>query len=651
MTPSQRLQAHLSGLLQRHEPFARLARTSLNALLAGVRESYHAPGETIVSPADGVPSRLLWVRSGTVRGTGSGGEAFEIEAGELFPVGAVLGERAVTSRYEAVDDVFCLEFDAAVLRETAQRDAVLADYLQARMRHLLVLASRAAQAWGSAQVLAQQSFEAPLSTLLGREPVCVGPDDPLQEALERMHHRAVGSVVVVDEAGRPLGILTQQDLLGRIVLRRPPPDLRATPVRALMSAPALALDAEERIAAAVLAMSRHGIRHVPLTRQGRLVGIVSERDLFALQKRSLAGLGGALRGAGDLATLKALAPEVRAHAARLQAQGVAAPTLTALVSHLNDLLCTRLVEILAADHGLDLARACWVAFGSEGRAEQTVATDQDNGLVLADAVDDAEHGRWLALGRSVNGALDACGFPLCKGGVMAGQPRCCLHQGHWQARFEQWMARGEPEDLLESSIFFDMRPVVGRGELVAPLRRTITARAREHPRFLRLMAENSLRLKPALAWHGGLDAPAADGRRLLDLKLHGTAVFVDAARLLALAAGVEAPGTSERLLLAGQALGVPEHERQGWVSAFEVLQMLRLRVQAGGEARESVREPGPEQPALRGAGPGGPPAREGLGVNQVDVDALDDIDRQLLKEALRVGRRLQQRLALDWLRP
>jgi CBS domain-containing protein len=121
-----------------------------------------------------------------------------------------------------------------------------------------------------------------------------------------------------------------------------------------------------------------------------------------------------------------------------------------------------------------------------------------------------------------------------------------------------------------------------------------------------------------------LDTEADGGRRQIDLKLHGTAVFVDAARLYALAAGLEVLGTRERLVQAGELLGVPEHERQGWASAFEVLQMLRLRVQVQ--------------------------AADGQATNRVDVESLDDIDRQLLKEAMKVGRRLQQRVSLDWLR-
>jgi CBS domain-containing protein len=369
-----------------------------------------------------------------------------------------------------------------------------------------------------------------------------------------------------------------------------------------------------------------------------VVSLVSERDLFALQRRSLRQLGAALRSAPDLAALQALAPEIPALARQLLAQGVAARTLTDLVSHLNDALVERVVALKTVQHGLEAARACWVAFGSEGRAEQTIATDQDNGLVLDDEVGSAERERWLAMAREVNQALEACGFPLCRGGIMAGEPACTQTVSAWAAAFSSWISQGQPEDLLKAGIFFDLRPITGDAggaALAAPLRRLIREQAPQHPRFLHHLAANSLNFRPALNWHGGLDTELDAGRRCIDLKLHGTAVFVDAARCLALAHGLEAVGTRERLLGAGQAMGVPVSEREGWAAAFEVLQMLRLRAQvspADGSA------PGPA-PA---AAPGHP--------NLLDVDTLNDLDRRLLRDALRVARSLQQRVELDWVR-
>ena len=117
--------------------------------------------------------------------------------------------------------------------------------------------------------------------------------------------------------------------------------------------------------------------------------------------------------------------------------------------------------MLARQCGVDMGQACWLAFGSEGRSEQTISTDQDNGLIFVS--DDAERDRpaWLAFAREVNEALDACGYPLCKGNVMASNPECCLTQAEWLARFENWIEHGAPEDLLKASIYFDLRPLAG----------------------------------------------------------------------------------------------------------------------------------------------------------------------------------------------
>jgi len=620
-TPSASLQAQLRAELARHEPYARVLPATLQALLEGACEAYYAPGELIAGPSDGPQVRLRWIRRGRVTGQGPGG-VFAHEAGQSFPAGAVLGARAVAASYRAEGDVFCLEFEGALVRQLAQGDPALAGFLQDRLRHLQARSGPAARAAHASRLIAQHSMQASLASIARRPVYAVGPHAPLGEVLQEMHRQRVGSVVVADEAMRPLGILTRHDLLERVVLPSPTLDLACTAVSQVMSSPARTLDLQARVHEAALLMARHGLRHVPLTSQGRLEGIVSERDLFALQRQSLGSISAMLRAASAPDELPALAGDIRAFARQLLAQELAAPALAELVTHLNDELASRLYTLLAAAHGLDPQRACWVAFGSEGRGEQTVATDQDNGLVLDDEVGDDELERWRLLGAAMNRWLDACGYPLCQGGVMAGEAACCLRQRDWRARFEHWMDAGEPQHLLNASIYFDLRALQGRMSLAEPLQAAIRQGAPMRPRFLWLMAQGALRLQPALSWHGGLDTQDDGPHRWIDLKLHGTAVFVEAARVLALATGVQACSTRERLVRAGQARSVAAHEHEGWARAFEVLQAFRLRAQDD--------------------------ARGGTDPNHIDVATLDDVDRWLLKETMRVARRLQQFIALEW---
>ena len=623
-TPSAGLIAPMVAELRRHEPFTRMSDADVARFVAAAEQTYHAPGETVTAPQDGPAPRLYYVRRGTVDVRGGLAEhadgGIQYEAGDLFPAAAVAGERPVTSTYEAVEDLFCLVVDAAFARDLATRCAPWADFLARRVQRLLSLSRAALQAEQGALALAEQSLEAPLSRLPRRTPVAVPPGTPLVQALRLMHERRVGSVLVMTDTGEATGILTRHDVLERVALARPADD---TPIERIASAPVATLPVDRSAQDAALAMSRLGIRHLPLTEDGRVVGIVSERDLFGLQRLSLKHVGSRIRAATDRAALVAASADVRRFARHLLAQGLGARALTELLSHLNDLLTERLLQVIAHAHGLDLGRACWLAFGSEGRSEQTIATDQDNGLVLADGVDAAERSRWLALAREVNIALDECGYPLCKGGVMAGNPECCLDVAGWVDRFERWMEAGAPEDLLKASIYFDLRPLAGARLLADPLRETITRRARELPRFRKQLADNALRAGPALNWRGALD-PTEDGDAAwIDLKLGGTAVFVDAARLFALAHGVAVTGTRERLQAVAAPMRVPPDELEGWTGAFEVLQMMRLRQQVRDDADADA-------------------------PNRIDVRRLGSIERRLLKEALRVARTLQQRIELDY---
>lgn len=623
--PAATLLQQLAAELRAHAPFSQMDAADVEAFVAASHQTYYAPGETVLQPADGPAPRLLFIRRGAVvgrRGVSAGVAGIHYGAGDLFPSGAVAAARPVTSTYEAVEDLFCLEVDAEAARALAARSVPLADHLTRRVLQLLEISRAQLQASQGAAALAEHSLESPLARLPRKVPVAAAPGTPLAAVLRLMHDKRVGSVLVLDEAGRALGILTRHDVLERVALARPADD---TPIERIATQPVLTLDIQSSAQDAALAMARHGVRHLPLTEGGRVVSVVSERDLFALQRLSLRHVSTTLREAGDLPALVAGAAQIRQFARHLLTQGLAARAVTEMLSHLNDLLTERLVSLTAAAHGLDLCRAAWLAFGSEGRSEQTIATDQDNGLVLADEVDEAERERWLAMAREVNQGLDACGYPLCKGNVMAGNPELCLRQRDWLARFDRWMDQGAPEDLLKASIYFDLRPLAGAGVLAEPLRALITRRARELARFRKQLADNALRMRPALNWRGAIDAVREGDALWVDLKMGGTAVFVDAARLFALAQGVPATATRERLLASAAAMKVREAEARSWVDAFEWLQMLRLRRQVGDGGDAAAAQP-----------------------NRVDLRTLGAIDERLLKEALRMARALQQRIELDY---
>ena len=629
-TPSGQMLDYIKQRLIKHAPFSEIPLKDLDCLLDGCAETYFAPNEVIVRPDDGPPEFLYYVEKGSAVGRKGladlSSTGFQYEAGEMFPVNAFLAKRAVTATYSAREDTFCLMFTFDSVQALAMKSPVFSDYLTRRTMQFLDLSRKAIQVAYSSQTLAEQTLEKPLRDVCRHEPFSCSPNTPLKHVLEVMHEHRIGSMIVVQEGMKVAGILTRQDVLSRVAMAEKP---LTSLISEVMNTPVHTLDESCSAQDAALLMSRFGIRHVPVTRDGKLSGIVSERDIFAMQRLSLKQISSNIRSAQDADMLRACANDIRTFAKNLLGQGIAAKQLTELISHLNDVLTERVLEVVGNRMGIDPSTYCWLSFGSEGRSEQTIATDQDNGLLFVSDQPEVDRPHWLAFGKEVNQTLDQCGYPLCKGNIMASNPECCMTSAEWLKKFGKWIDVATPENLLRVNIFFDLRPLAGNKELAQPLRNYIVTRAKESTIFLRLLAENIMRFRPPLNWHGSIDTTEIEEVRTLDLKRQGTAVFVDAARFFSLVFGIDEVNTRRRFEAVAKRLSVEEQRRDAWVSAFEFLQMMRLRIQLD----EGVSVPNlPDQP------------------NVVNYDVLDNIDRRILKECFRVGRRLQQRIETEHMR-
>lgn len=339
--------------------------------------------------------------------------------------------------------------------------------------------------------------------------------------------------------------------------------------------------------------------------------------------RPLADLLAELRALDSLDEAPSLAARLRGLMLDLATRGMAGQSMTRLISAGNDQLTVRVIELTARKHRLPPVGWCWLALGSEGRHEQTFVTDQDNGLIF-NATDgreaEAMRALFLPFAQEVNQRLADCGFKLCNGQVMAGNPAWCLSFDEWRERFIDWVRRPEPAALLNASIFFDLRPLFGQTELGEELRTLLLSLTSDTPSFLHLMAANALQAEVPLNFRGEV---AADGD-LLDLKKFGSRIFVDVARIFSLAAGTRAVHSAERLREAGHRAGLTASEMAAAEAAFSHVLRLRLDQQLA-----DLAQGGGDSHALK-------------------LVTLHDMDKAILREALKQARRLQQRLKLNY---
>jgi len=606
--------------LRPHAPFNALAPERLQWLASRLGLAYFTAGAQIVGPAHGPVERLYIVKQGVVNGKPSAGLPLEENvdlihgAGECFPIAALLARRASAYQYEAAGDVFLYELQDADFRELFDNSAPFRAFCTDYLSSLLVQSRHALRAQAAAALADEGRMHAPLSSVVRRAPVSCTAETPIREVLQTMVRERIGSMVVRDAARVPIGIFTEADVLRRVALGAG--DLAAA-IASVMSPQPVTLDAAAPVHAAALAMARHGMRHVVILADGKLAGVVSERDLFSMQQASVHGAWERIRGAGNIEQLAEAAAEVRRLIGQLLAQGMSTQQLTHMMSALSDGVVQAAVRI--STRGRIIAgRYCWMALGSEGRTEQTLATDQDNGLVF-DQEGDREV--LLALAGEVNLMLERCGYPLCKGDIMARNPKWCASLQEWRSLFAGWIDNPMPQALLNAAIFFDLRGVAGEPQFVIELREGMLDRASANRAFLRAMAQNALESRPPLGTLGGLRLEDSDGT--LDIKKSGARLFVDAARVWALANRLPVTGTAERLQAAAAAGVLPATEAASATQAFHFIQGLRLRHQyfAGPKAGEE---------------------------NRLEPGSLNALDRRILKEALHEATKLQQRLRLDF---
>ena len=608
--------------LARFAPFDGMAREHMIWLAERLQLGYFAKGEALLEPEHGEVARLFIIKQGIVQGEREDSVAWlELHEGESFPLGALLSRRPAISTFRAQSDVFTYELAAADFHALLKLSPEFHDFCTRRIATLLAKSQQSLQAQYATAASGHQSLEKPLSSIIQRKPVTCTPDTPLEEALETIQANAI-SAIVVAENEKPLGIFTVRDLIGRVVL--PGTDLN-TPISQLMTSAPKSLAPSDHAFEAALLMAQGGFRHVLVVDKGRLVGVVSEKDLFSLQRVGVTRISAHIHTAEELKTLQDAAADIRQLAHNMLAQGVTSEQLTQLISTLNDLLTSRIIELqLARDPAAAKIEFCWLALGSEGRLEQTLNTDQDNGIIFVipqgqDAA--AVRAALLPFAKRVNDDLDACGFPLCNGQVMASNPKWCLSLDEWKATFDHWIFHGDPMALLYSTIFFDFRPLYGAEHLGIALRDWLTAEARKNSRFLHQLSVNALRNRPPLGVVR--DFVTSDGHTL-DLKLNGITPFIDAARIYSLAQGVPETNTLLRLRGIAPLVNIKPQDAEAYADAFLFIQLLRLSLH--------------HEQSERG---------EELS-NKVNPDDLNDLDRRILKEAFRQARKLQTKLGVDY---
>ncbi len=588
--------------LRLHPPFDRLSEGDLDRLESTLEVRFVAAGEAILRRRDPPTAFLYVVRKGSVRLERDAHLVEVCEVGELVGAASFVGGGSPRFDATAAEETLLYCLPVATMRPMLDEPGVASFFLASLAERLRISTSSEGAALPADLTAAARSA-------VHRQPVFVDAEATVADAARVMSNEHVSSVLIEDHQ---LGILTDRDLRSRVVARGLDP---RTLARTVMTRPCRTAPPDASLFEVLLEMLEHRIHHVPLVENGEVLGVVTQTDLMRQMTRSPLHLLKRVDRHGGTAALADFTGEQIAMVERLAAGGLEAARIGRIVASVYAALSSRLLRLGEEELGPPPCPYAWIVFGSEGRHEQILPTDQDNALVFRDDSPAARDYFTRLATRTVD-ALLALGFPPCPGGFMA--TRWCHPLAEWQAKFEGWIQTPEPEALLDAASFFDFRAV--HGDLSLESLESLVAKARHAPLFLRLLAQNSLQFHPPLGFFHRLHS----GSSGIDLKGGGIMPIVGMARVRALAAGVVERSTLDRLEGAAARGAMRTEAAETLSEAFRFL--IRMRLDAQLTARRAGRP----------------------FTNAVELAALSALERRHLKDTFLSVRELQEELALDY---
>jgi CBS domain-containing protein len=588
----------IQEFLASHPPFDQLPEQELAKLPRQLSVRYLRRGKPFPPDEDIDDSRCYILRRGAVELRDADGELLgKLAEGDLFEAPCRTGEPALSYGCHTAEDTLVYVLPCTIMENLRQAHPAFAEHfdqsVSARLRKALDVVTEApASGTGLMTVSADE--------LLRRAPITAAIDSSIQQAARIMSEQRTSSLMIMD-GERLAGMITDRDLRNRCVAAGLPTD---RPVREIMTERLTTIDADTLGFQALIQMTRLNVHHLPVMRDGELIGVLSTTDLTTFQSANAVYLVGDIHKADSVETLKTIStriPELQVH---LISSGATANHVGQAISAVTDAITLRLIELAEAELGPPPVPYAWLAGGSQGRREQSSHSDQDNALLIADHMGEVDDEWFKALAERVNDGLNACGYVYCPGDVMAKNLKWRQPLRIWTKYFTTWIMRPEPMALMLSSVFFDLRALHDPEGLFGELQERVVNLSKTNRIYIAYMAANALKHRPPLGFfrnfvliHGG------DHDRTVDIKHRGTVPIIDLARVYALSAGLTEINTIERLEAAAETTAVSRDGAANLIDAFELINTLRMRHQAKqlrhGEPADNFLEPGQLSPLER----------------------------------------------------
>jgi len=542
-------------------PFDRLSPTELEAVRAALDVGYFRPGETIIARG-GAPDSLFIVLKGAVEER-DGAEIVSLRGpGDAFDSRALV-QGGGSNAFVAREETLCHLLPRDVTLRLINQNPRFAAFFYNDISRKLDAASNEAEdtRFGS-------MMHAKVRDLILHPAAFIDSTDSIETAGRKMSELKINALFVRD--GERIGIITRTNLANAAILMRLPIE---DPVDSVTQFMVVGVDADDFVSIALLKMTKHNKRRVAVMENGVYIGVLEDINLLSYLAGNSQLVAARIDRSTTVADLAIGAAEIEGQMRMLRRQGVKIEVVGEIVSDLNRHLMAKLYGLVAPKSIAQ--KSCLIVMGSEGRGEQTVRTDQDNGLILSEPASETD---LQAFRHDFSGALERFGFPPCPGHVMVNNPLWSKTADEYRADFRRWLAIPDENSHMNIAIFYDAEAVAGDPELLRETKMGLIEAMSHEPMHLSYFARVADAFPSPIGLFNNL-LTSKDQGDTLDLKKGGIFPIVHGVRSLAIQNKLLETGTAARIARLAELGALKADFGRELTEALRYLMTLRLDAQ------------------------------------------------------------------------
>ncbi|MGH1472539.1 MAG: DUF294 nucleotidyltransferase-like domain-containing protein [Cellvibrionaceae bacterium] len=567
-----RLTPELIGIrdfLKKCLPFENFTISELDSIIPNIKITYYKKNHTFTH--ENCESGLYIIRSGAIEINKNKHELIDrFDEGSSFHLPSLLANSYLSAAF--IEDTLVYYIEDEVFSDLCAQHLFFKHFYRQKKSDSLT--------FDPSQIknIMADNLEATkkIQDLMSSEVYTASPHTSIQQIAIEMSEKRVSSVLIIHEE-TIVGIATDRDIRSRTVATGLDTSTR---IDAIMTPSPKTLQAEATLFDGMLMMIKEKIHHAPVIKNEKVVGIITTSDLIFSRQNEPVYFIKHLSKQKSLENLKKLTQNIPQLLKQWAHQNLQAEQMGKILTSISDTVTQRLITLAIEDLGNPPVPFCWLGFGSQGRQEQLLGGDQDNGLLISDDLKESDKAWFEALSRRVCDGLNTCGYIYCNGKIMATTKEWRQPLASWKKTVSNWTQNPDQDAVMRVSIFFDIRSIYGDINLCSELQQHMLNSVFNDTIFLGALAGTVLDTPPPLGFFRSFVVEhTGEHRHQLNLKKSAIIPLVDIIRIYALANKIEAVNTLERINALEEKGTMAKVDCQNLRDAFTIILQIRLESQ------------------------------------------------------------------------